>query len=627
MRNVLHRICLTVWRKKSTVLVAVALVSVIIFALFYVISERSKNVNKGDLSNGEMEALVQDKSDVKFVKGKGDGSSLSKLGIDLDAEALSKLDPASRDQVVALKLEEEKIIKEIEEQLGIPFVNLDLKHPYIPKQRIVHFDLKGAPPKVAFFKRLFPIIKTLGATGILLEYEDMFPFEGNLKSIRAKNAYTIEEIKEIINLAETSKLDIIPLVQTFGHVEFALKHKEWSKLREVPGSPQALCPSRNASLEFISDIVNQVMALHPKSSFLHIGCDEVFQMGECEQCRLELHETLFLRHIKNVANLIHEKWPKLKLIIWDDMLRHLNQQTMVDMGLGNYVEPMVWVYAEDIYRFVGLPIWEKYAAIFKTAWTASAYKGAFGETLIVPDARRHLENNLRWLDVMSQQNKNFKMQFRGIALTGWQRYDHFAVLCELLPASIPSLALSLLAVSNGFFNLSLKSTLLGALSCPTHTTSKNSPFITLDSDPNLWDRLGRCMFPGSPFFRLTYRMHSTEIEVMEYLRMTKRHKGWLTEYNVRHNYSLPLRVDELTSDLPRIYHGLISLARTAADCMNEVFDEFTIAEWIEQKIYPFVIELERIQNQSSILKTVDNWPSRPLVPLKDLQRLGVGVPP
>lgn len=200
-------------------------------------------------------------------------------------------------------------------------------------------------------------------------------------------------------------------------------------------------------------------------------------MGECQVCRLEIHENLFLRHVRNVANLIHEKRPELRLIIWDDMLRHVSQQSITDFALGNLVEPMIWVYAEDIYRFVQPQIWEKYAAVFKTAWTASAFKGAFGETLYIPDARRHLENNLRWLDIMSQQARYFKNGLTGIALTGWQRYDHFAVLCELLPAAIPSLTLDLLTVSHGYFSSSLRAIFLSALSCPQATSQHASPFI------------------------------------------------------------------------------------------------------------------------------------------------------
>lgn len=64
-------------------------------------------------------------------------------------------------------------------------------------------------------------------------------------------------------------------------------------------------------------------------------------MGECELCRLESHENLFLRHVRKVAQTIHRKYPKLQLIIWDDMLRHMSQQSLLDAALGDLVEPMV----------------------------------------------------------------------------------------------------------------------------------------------------------------------------------------------------------------------------------------------------------------------------------------------
>lgn len=85
------------------------------------------------------------------------------------------------------------------------------------------------------------------------------------------------------------------------------------------------------------------MALHPGVKYLHIGCDEVFQIGECDVCRLEMHETLFLKHVKTVADIIHGKFPSLRIIIWDDMLRHLPQQNIMDFNLGELVEPMVCI--------------------------------------------------------------------------------------------------------------------------------------------------------------------------------------------------------------------------------------------------------------------------------------------
>lgn len=83
---------------------------------------------------------------------------------------------------------------------------------------------------------------------------------GNLAPIAAGNAYTTAEIEEIQQFAKENDLEVIPLVQTFGHVEFALKLEKFASLREVPESPQALCPSNNGSIQFVESLIDQVRA-------------------------------------------------------------------------------------------------------------------------------------------------------------------------------------------------------------------------------------------------------------------------------------------------------------------------------------------------------------------------------
>ncbi|CAG2182173.1 unnamed protein product, partial [Oppiella nova] len=139
-------------------------------------------------------------------------------------------------------------------------------------------------------------------------------------------------------------------------------------------------------------------------------------------------------------------------IVWDDMLRQMTTDVVRESGLPALgVELMVWSYVKDIYRFVPYSQWTQFAALFPRVWIASAFKGAFGETLTVPNARWHLENNMAWLSVAREQRPHFA-EVRGLVLTGWQRYDHLAALCELLPAAIPSLALSLISVTFGAFD-------------------------------------------------------------------------------------------------------------------------------------------------------------------------------
>lgn len=208
----------------------------------------------------------------------------------------------------------------------------------------------------------------------------------------------------------------------------------------------------------------QVLSLHPDAGWLHIGCDEVYQLGQCPVCSEKLlaantspnnnngyqdGKTLFLQHVHKVGSYVRNQKNVIP-IIWDDMLRTIPAHMMHDSKLGEVVEPMVWVYVEDVDRFVDTLTWANYGEIFSHVWAASAFKGAFGERLYAVNVQRHVGNSLAWLEVMRRETlSSSKLSFRGLVLTGWSRYDHFAVLCELLPVAIPSLVLNLVILQQG----------------------------------------------------------------------------------------------------------------------------------------------------------------------------------
>lgn len=113
------------------------------------------------------------------------------------------------------------------------------------------------------------------------------------------------------------------------------------------------------------------------------------------------------------------------------------------------------------------------------------------------------------------------------------RYDHFATLCETLPASIPSLAVNLLVASRGYFDNSMRKILAKALACGVTSnvnqfardSDTQSSFLNLDNDMFLWNQFSRCSFNGSQFYRILSRWHSLQRDINDYLLSTRVKKG------------------------------------------------------------------------------------------------------
>ncbi|XP_075296867.1 hexosaminidase D isoform X2 [Opisthocomus hoazin] len=379
-----------------------------------------------------------------------------------------------------------------------------------PRRRLVHLDLKGAPPRARYLAEVLPLLRALGATGLLLEYEDAFPYAGPLELVRAPHAYSAGEVRAVLRQARAQGLEVVPLVQSFGHMEFVLKHKEFAHLREVKVFPNALNPHKEESRALVKAMIDQVMALHEDVTWFHIGCDEVYYLGEGEESKQWLQqqdntlEKLCLSHIKAVASCVVSSYPTVTPIVWDDMLRGISEETLAESGVPQLVQPMIWDYAADLDVEGKVHLIEKYRRCgFSKVWFASAFKGATGVNQSLTLIGHHLKNHLRWLQVASSSPADV---LEGIALTGWQRYDHFSVLCELLPVAIPSLAVCLQALKNGGYSEKIK-----------ENVEKLLGMSNLETDTFMSTSLGT--FPGSNILTLvtqvSFYLKSSVDELLE----------------------------------------------------------------------------------------------------------------
>ncbi|XP_051968476.1 hexosaminidase D-like [Xyrauchen texanus] len=476
-----------------------------------------------------------------------------------------------------------------------PAMDLSLRNA----KKFVHLDLKGAPPRISYLIELIQLFADLGANGILIEYEDMFPYEGELKVLQSKAQppYSREEVIFIQRAANSRGLEIIPLVQTFGHLEFVLKHEIFRKLREVDYCLGTLNPHCNRGVRLVQEMLRQVMQLHPKSTSLHIGADEVYILGLGEDSKHWLStpghsvHQLFLSHVIKVAKGIQESFPSLKLIMWDDMLRSMTPETIKESGLVGLVQPMLWDYCPTLDVENTVMLMEKYkSAGMSQQWVASSFKGSTAVYTCVTNTQRHVDNHLQWLKVASNLSAGIEIQ--GIALTGWQRYDHLSVLCELMPVGLPSLASCLQTLLHGSFTEEAQKKVTETLGTvevgDTERLSSRTSFS----------------FVGAKLAELIVKLTSMlESAELRHFQNNMFVRGWFTPYHRQKRIISPLIAQQITTQAKMILDDVECNVQEVRQEMCLLYPDSTVQEWMDQHVTP---ALEPLQNLLRDMEAVLN---------------------
>jgi len=248
-------------------------------------------------------------------------------------------------------------------------------------QKIAHLDLKGIQRRPEELLRHLELLGRFGYDGILVEYEDRFPFRAVQFALEPDEVWTPGFHREFLAKAAACGLQVIPLQQSLAHLEYALRWERYREhgithpLRHDQIESTTLHIGREESREWMKSLLKEIIEAHPDSPYLHLGMDESWSLGVYARDSGEAPLTLFLDWLEELCAFCHEKGRTP--LIWSDMLEdHLETGALDRLrALREKVVLVVWDYlASDkpaaVVRFSGWRTSRHWAAALRDGGAA-----------------------------------------------------------------------------------------------------------------------------------------------------------------------------------------------------------------------------------------------------------------
>ena len=323
----------------------------------------------------------------------------------------------------------------------------------IVKNRGIQLDLKGIPPTFPRLMEIVDLCAFLRINFILFEMEDMFPWR-SYPVLQSKNAYSEIQMKKFYKYCKKKDIQIIPLVQSYGHLENILTKKEFAKFRERKDDPSDTCPLKGGARDIILAMIKDVLKIFPDVTHFHLGGDEVTSFlnrpgfGDCPACPkcqkyIEKYgkAQLYLTQLNPLIDYLNSQ--DIRPILWDDMMRIWSSKEI--KKLTNRADLMVWVYSRNPISPKMKSIVNKFHRAGILTWGAGAYRCGGGG--IIPNLSDRAENIKNW----SIEVNDFHLQ--GLVATGWARGDTLKVSYGPLENALEALCLCSKIMWDGEYDL------------------------------------------------------------------------------------------------------------------------------------------------------------------------------
>ena len=144
------------------------------------------------------------------------------------------------------------------------------------------------------------------------------------------------DVRDFVDYIKRFGIEAIPEIQSLGHIQYLTQaypeiaereDKDYNKDIDTRGEDSrpaefyahCYCPSLEKPYEILFDMMEEIIEVFRPTAYVHMGHDEVYQIGICPRCKDQDPAELFARDVKRFHSFLQKKG--LKMMIWSDMLQ------------------------------------------------------------------------------------------------------------------------------------------------------------------------------------------------------------------------------------------------------------------------------------------------------------------
>jgi hexosaminidase len=215
---------------------------------------------------------------------------------------------------------------------------------------LAHLDFKGIQRTPDALLQYLETLAGLGYDGLLVEYEDVFPFAEASFSMTPEGRWSREFLMTFLAKAKSLGLAVIPLQQSLGHMEYMFRWERYHSYRlaqEATGEAidsTTLHIKSESARAWLKGLLGEMIAAHPDSEYIHLGMDEASPVSAyAYESKLDAL-TLFLDWLEELCDLCEAAGKKP--LIWSDMLEeHINPRNIARLqALKDRIILVCWEY-------------------------------------------------------------------------------------------------------------------------------------------------------------------------------------------------------------------------------------------------------------------------------------------